>query len=164
MREFQWADVSNDVGMVRESRGGSFVELWLRHEGGNIPDPSRGEHPEATHMLTPDGARAVADALTQTAFEIDGKGSTVAELTAQLEQARVEIERLKGTPDAHGIKPCPFCGGKAIIDSIEASGIPDDPSMNRDWFVRCVSCAAEGPWFNTRGAAIERWNKRIGGE
>lgn len=50
---------------------------------------------ESFGKLTPDEARAVADALYQAAFEIDGKGATVAELTAQLEQARAEIERYK---------------------------------------------------------------------
>lgn len=52
------------------------------------------------------------------------------------------------------LKPCPFCGGKAII-------------RNEDYaiFVECTKCYARSGQeldCNCKEELIERWNKRVG--
>lgn len=49
------------------------------------------------------------------------------------------------------LKPCPFCGDKAII--IKSLG---------DYAVRCRDgCGARQAWFDSEGKAVEAWNRRV---
>ena len=48
-------------------------------------------------------------------------------------------------------KPCPFCGG------IRMEG---DGGDGQFW-LRCLSCAAEGPWARTPTGAVNDWNRRV---
>ena len=59
------------------------------------------------------------------------------------------------------LKPCPFCGGKAIISS---------STQDNRFFARCTRCAASigvilyngwRPTFNGREDAADAWNNRI---
>lgn len=60
------------------------------------------------------------------------------------------------------LKPCPFCGGKAFINTVEphahevATFMPDYPGGT---FIECTSCtcALSG---ETEDKAIEAWNTR----
>lgn len=45
------------------------------------------------------------------------------------------------------LKPCPFCGGEAVI-------------FKYYWQVRCEECMAETSIFETREEAIKAWNRR----
>ena len=47
------------------------------------------------------------------------------------------------------IKPCPFCGGKAIVDKNQNS-------------VSCADCHMGTPWTDSIEDAIKTWNRRIG--
>ena len=49
------------------------------------------------------------------------------------------------------LKPCPFCGGKAIIDGC-------DDTL---WSVICKKCAASIDYNETKQEAIEAWNRRV---
>ena len=49
------------------------------------------------------------------------------------------------------LKPCPFCGGHAIIDGC-------DDTL---WSVICKKCAASIDYNETKQDAIEAWNRRI---
>ena len=49
------------------------------------------------------------------------------------------------------LKPCPFCGGKAIIDGC-------DDTL---WIVICKKCNASIGYKYTKEEAIEEWNWRI---
>ena len=49
------------------------------------------------------------------------------------------------------LKPCPFCGGKAIIDGC-------DDTL---WIVICKECNASIGYKETKEEAIEAWNLRI---
>lgn len=54
------------------------------------------------------------------------------------------------------LKPCPFCGGEADCNKTgiyEYYGIPL-------WWVECLSCGINTGGYNTRGEAIETWNRR----
>jgi Lar family restriction alleviation protein len=53
--------------------------------------------------------------------------------------------------DTIELKPCPFCGGEAVLDATVSC-----------FFVRCIGCAAEGPWHGTMAGATNGWNKRPG--
>lgn len=55
------------------------------------------------------------------------------------------------------LPPCPFCGGEGVL----AHEYPD-PSTCR-WFVRCLSCGAEGGWAKTESGARRLWSMRNGG-
>lgn len=60
------------------------------------------------------------------------------------------------------LKPCPFCGGEAVINTIEphthefATFMPDYPGST---FVECTgcTCALSG---DTEEKAIKAWNRR----
>lgn len=53
------------------------------------------------------------------------------------------------------LKPCPFCGKKAIIDGSDLFG----------YFVRCTYCSiAQDKLFGQKCDAIRRWNTRKGEE
>ena len=63
------------------------------------------------------------------------------------------------------LKPCPFCGGRAVYERAESSpqvGMSFDP-----WLVRCSrysSCGAlgpvGGPFPEGKREAAEKWNRR----
>lgn len=52
---------------------------------------------------------------------------------------------------------CPFCGAHRLILSETTQTI----SARVEYFVRCSSCAAEGPWAQTPAGAIRWWNQRV---
>lgn len=49
------------------------------------------------------------------------------------------------------LKPCPFCGGHAIIDGCD----------DGQWIVICKECATSIGYNETKQEAIEEWNWRI---
>lgn len=49
------------------------------------------------------------------------------------------------------LKPCPFCGGKAIIDGC-------DDTL---WITICKKCNASIGYKETKQDAIDAWNRRI---
>lgn len=51
--------------------------------------------------------------------------------------------------------PCPFCGGRPEL--VAGERYNDDEQLH---FVRCLQCAAEGPWAKSAGGARRWWNKR----
>ena len=53
------------------------------------------------------------------------------------------------------LKPCPFCGGKAILECEEEMGI------GPEWLVVCLGCHMEGAWFSSKAKATEAWNTRV---
>lgn len=54
------------------------------------------------------------------------------------------------------IKPCPFCGGKAIVEDCGTCG-----DTGR-YFVRCSKCdISQDALWATKQTAVKRWNKRI---
>lgn len=68
--------------------------------------------------------------------------------------------------EANEVEKCPFCGGKAVLDSVLRDGYekcPDDPDA-RAYFYRCMSCAAQGGWSKRQGGALRCWNVRIEAE
>lgn len=50
------------------------------------------------------------------------------------------------------IKPCPFCGGKAVLERIHYHLLDDS------FIVMCEECGGEA---DTQEEAIEAWNKRL---
>lgn len=51
------------------------------------------------------------------------------------------------------LKPCPFCGGKAILVEFEYS---------KETFVRCENrCCEQCIIHQTKAEAIEAWNRRV---
>ena len=52
------------------------------------------------------------------------------------------------------LKPCPFCGGEAILVK--------DFSSFKDWtYVRCKECGASTSVSGNAYKAIELWNRRV---
>ena len=49
------------------------------------------------------------------------------------------------------LKPCPFCGGKAVLKSYR---------FVNEFSVRCQSCGSTTDDFKTSEEAIAIWNKR----
>lgn len=77
------------------------------------------------------------------------------------------------------LKPCPFCGGEAII-SQTASGMMEMASCQLSFSIQCIKCRATAPgadgyvavnlardgllniWHDDREKAIKAWNRREG--
>lgn len=58
--------------------------------------------------------------------------------------------------------PCPFCSGQGRLQSKMREGY-EDHALDQDayaYYVRCISCACDGPWFKNEGSAIRSWNQR----
>ena len=56
------------------------------------------------------------------------------------------------------LKPCPFCGGKAIISERYCPGI-----SNNHYWVECIDkhrCCEQHNEYRTKARAIEAWNRR----
>lgn len=66
------------------------------------------------------------------------------------------------------LKPCPFCGGEAIVSHVEAHShtpalkmlIPDIDDAEDTYWPECAGCGAQRPGRNTREDAIASWNTR----
>lgn len=54
------------------------------------------------------------------------------------------------------IKPCPFCGGEAEINT---TGIKN---YNLHFYVFCTACFAETTQYACQDWAESAWNKRVG--
>lgn len=52
------------------------------------------------------------------------------------------------------LKPCPFCGGEAILDDDQISDWP------REYWGECLQCGATGHKTEDRQKAIDAWNRR----
>ena len=59
------------------------------------------------------------------------------------------------------LKPCPFCGGKAIFGLGEE--LRKKYQRNDDW-VKCSWCGSETACYDTPEKAAEAWNRRMGGQ
>ena len=60
------------------------------------------------------------------------------------------------------MKQCPFCNGDPKRDKELRDGyqtMQDDPDAYA-FFVRCVSCGAQGGWAKTEGNADRLWDMR----
>ena len=58
---------------------------------------------------------------------------------------------------AEKLKPCPFCGGKAKLVNIDASG---EQGEENPIVVHCTQCFAKTDWFGREWEAIDAWNRR----
>lgn len=52
--------------------------------------------------------------------------------------------------------PCPFCGGKAFINTYDYEG------FGKTYYVFCTNCQVETFERNTEVEAVEAWNRRAG--
>lgn len=50
------------------------------------------------------------------------------------------------------LKPCPFCGGEAIVEM--------DESWYWEWHTYCPQCFTDRGHFNSKYEAIDAWNTR----
>jgi len=68
------------------------------------------------------------------------------------------------TPEGE-LKPCPFCGGEAIMDYIEPHTHSERlakimPDYKGGHFIECTGCTCALSLGNDRNAAIAAWNRR----
>ena len=78
------------------------------------------------------------------------------------------------------LKPCPFCGGKAIVEEERAEIMETNrDSVRFNFSIRCCKCRATAPfahgyvaanlsetgelnaWHDDRPSASEAWNRRV---
>ena len=67
--------------------------------------------------------------------------------------------KAKTKPEAESkieLKPCPHCGGLAIITSCNGDG-----EGGKVYTAVCSNCDTETVIFNTPQAAAEAWNRRV---
>lgn len=51
------------------------------------------------------------------------------------------------------LKPCPFCGGKAIIEKSNVE--------YPNYFARCTTCRVQTMWYADKEKLVAAWNNRI---
>ena len=60
------------------------------------------------------------------------------------------------------LKPCPFCGCKAMVDKHSFYNDRDKAFTDFTYGVMCMVCGAKGSQFYTdEERAIEAWNRRV---
>ena len=52
------------------------------------------------------------------------------------------------------LKPCPFCGGEAMMWG------KFDPPCNDKYTISCSSCGVSTPTYRSKEAVAETWNRR----
>lgn len=65
----------------------------------------------------------------------------------------LEAVKRTGAVDNIELKPCPFCGGKAMF-------IKDDDNPSEWCWVRCLNCRCHTKMFDTPTDAAVAWNRR----
>lgn len=63
------------------------------------------------------------------------------------ERYRVTIEALEPA-----LKPCPFCGGEAVMRKA--------PTIAPMWYVECTNCGIHTPDTRDKGYVAREWNRR----
>jgi Lar family restriction alleviation protein len=59
-------------------------------------------------------------------------------------------------------KGCPFCGGNAELETTpQWPGATASDAEGTAYALRCLSCAALGPWRKTQTGAYSAWNGRV---
>ena len=58
------------------------------------------------------------------------------------------------------LKPCPFCGGEAVVVEEYLSEEADASADEITYFVSCGLCASRTDNYATKKRAIEAWNNR----
>lgn len=59
------------------------------------------------------------------------------------------------------LKPCPFCGGDAILRATDFADKYGNFEMGAV-FAQCIGCGARTPEYRDEMFAIESWNRRAG--
>ena len=59
----------------------------------------------------------------------------------------------------YNLKPCPFCGGQAIVQEMRYSMLQSED------FVKCINCGAESSrYYDDIHSSIKAWNRRVNDE
>lgn len=62
------------------------------------------------------------------------------------------------------LKPCPFCGNKRVSVAVDSAayslGVTEDANFQIICSVTDFGCGASSGWHDTKGRAIEAWNRR----
>ena len=61
---------------------------------------------------------------------------------------------------AETLKPCPCCGGKAVVDRVGYCYSDTGDHAMDAWRVSCRSCGARTAEYRSEGGAVEAWNRR----
>nr|DAQ39758.1 MAG TPA: restriction alleviation protein [Caudoviricetes sp.] len=51
------------------------------------------------------------------------------------------------------LKPCPFCGGKAILETV-------DGNSSEECYIYCPECDFESGVYSQPKFIVEKWNRR----
>jgi|SRR5579859_147611 len=63
-------------------------------------------------------------------------------------------------PDANPTDPpCPFCAGTPVVDKCLRAGLEEDDPDAYSYVLRCLSCAAQGPWGKSESSARGQWRR-----
>lgn len=77
--------------------------------------------------------------------------------------AKMAVEALEKQISSTAPLPCPFCGGKPVIENWEMSPwekIHIETESNHWWNVFCDDCLGAGPDMLSKEEAIDAWNRR----
>lgn len=72
--------------------------------------------------------------------------------------AEMELLGTRTIDPSEPLEPCPFCGGKAVLDEQDGHGARLFNTLT--YAVRCISCGASGPWEKNPKGPVHLWNKR----
>lgn len=57
------------------------------------------------------------------------------------------------------LKPCPFCGGHAVLGKATMTIVVDGKDK-MGYFAYCLNCECRMPKYRKKESAIEAWNRR----
>lgn len=64
------------------------------------------------------------------------------------------------SPKGETLKPCPFCGGEAVVREYPAYRIAGKPCGASTFGIDCTNCGIETNKYASDGPAIRDWNTR----
>ena len=128
---------------------------FIRADGKNT-DRAEKQRYSNCPLITTEGKKC-ARCGVETVLRLDGLCYKCDEHVENMSRLPVIIER--------ELKPCPFCGGEAIMDYIEAHTHWERlakimPDYKGGHFIECTGCTCALSLGNDRNAAIAAWNRR----
>ena len=162
LHRYMWGEIEKPCKLCRNKAG--CIELLLeRTDGQSHCKRFRWRGKSWLSAAKDDDERA---ALIKELHEVGELGEAVRDVGDYYTPIDLKPRVEAGEPPNSELKPCPFCGGEAIMDYIEAHTHWEQlakimPDYEGGHFIECTGCTCVLSSGNDRNDAIAAWNRRI---